>query len=97
MGLDIGNNGGHALAAFLDFVTLTSRLYAPARARTAPAQSIPLSPLTTRRRGRRSPTASNSRRSASDKVIATAALPSSHPSNTTDELILINFSITTLV
>ena len=54
MGLDIANNGGHALAAFQDFVTLTSRLYAPARARTAPAQSIPLSPLTTRRRGRRS-------------------------------------------
>ena len=50
-----------------------------------------------RSRGFASPTAFNSRRSASDKVIATAALSTSHPSNTTDEFILINFSITTLV
>ena len=40
---------------------------------------------------------SNSRRSASDKVIATAALPTSHPPSTTADHILINFSIRTLV
>ena len=39
---------------------------------------------------------SSSRRSASDKAIATATLPTSHPSNPTDEHILTNFSIRTL-
>ena len=39
---------------------------------------------------------SSSRRSTSDKVIATAALLTSHPSNTADENIPINFSIRVL-